>query len=237
MKLSIIVPCYNEEKNIPELLESFSKAIRRTDIELIIVQNGSTDRSAEILDQSLSKYSFLRIVNVPINQGYGYGILAGLKEAKGEYLGWMHGDLQTPSTDAVTALELIEKYGEPKNIYVKGSRHGRALADLVFTFGMAIFESLYLHKFLFDINAQPNIFHRSFLETWKNPPYDFSLDLYAYYQAKIQKLNIVRFPVFFPKRLHGHSHWNTGWLAKWKLIKRTLDFSRSLKQSNLAKNS
>ena len=83
---------------------------------------------------------------------------------------------------------------------------------------------------LHDINAQPNIFHRSFFESWDNPPHDFSLDLYALYMAKKRKISVVRFDVLFPERIHGTSSWNTGFAAKKKFIKRTLDFSSKLKK-------
>ena len=44
MKLSIIVPCYNEEKNIPLILEKFNNVIKNEEIEVILVNNGSTDK-------------------------------------------------------------------------------------------------------------------------------------------------------------------------------------------------
>jgi len=66
------------------------------------------------------------------------------------------------------------------------------------------------------------------LERCKNPPHDFALDLYAYYQAKKTKLKIFRFPVRFGKRAHGVSHWNINWTAKRKFILRTIEFSLKL---------
>lgn len=83
---------------------------------------------------------------------------------------------------------------------------------------------------VWDINAQPNIFHRSFFESLHNTPKDFSLDLYFLYMAKKRGLNVIRFDVLFPERVHGESSWNTGFLSKWKFIKRTIDFSIKLKK-------
>ena len=77
--------------------------------------------------------------------------------------------------------------------------------DNVFTFGMSVFETLYLGVRLWDINAQPNIFHRSFYESWQTPPHDFSLDLFAYYMAKQKRLDLVRFPVRF-RSFPGFDH-------------------------------
>ena len=49
---------------------------------------------------------------------------------------------------------------------------------------MSLFETLLLRTRLWDINAQPTMFHRDFFASWDRPPHDFSLDLYAYYGAK-----------------------------------------------------
>lgn len=231
MKLSIVVPCYNESKNIPLILEKFSSVIKRDDVEVILVNNGSTDNSQEILDMLIPKYSFARVVIVKENQGYGYGITSGLNEAKGEFLGYTHADMQTDPADTLKALEIIEKQPNPYNCYVKGLRKGRPMFDQFFTIGMSIFETLYLGKILWDINAQPNIFHRSFFDIVKNRcPKDFSLDLYLLYMAKKCGLNVIRFDVVFPPRIYGESSWNKGFASKWKFIKRTIDFSVRLKK-------
>ncbi len=232
MKLSVIVPCYNEGENISLILERFKQVIKRDDVEVILVNNGSTDSSAEILKELLPKYPFAKTVLVPVNQGYGYGILQGLKAAAGEYLGWTHADMQTDPADVLKALEIIEQKGK-KTIFVKGNRKGRPLFDRFFTNGMSLFESIYLNTRLSDINAQPNVFHSSFFQSWKNPPHDFSLDLYSMYIAKKSGLEIVRFPVLFPERMHGKSKWNTGLNAKWKFIKRTIAYSRKLKKAGI----
>jgi glycosyltransferase involved in cell wall biosynthesis len=231
IKLSIVVPCYNEAKNIPIILERLSNIIHREDIEVILVDNGSTDETSLVLAEWIPKYSFVKAVKIDINEGYGYGILTGLMVAVGEFVGYTHADLQTDPADLLRALDLIENSDYPMNSYVKGNRKGRPLFDQLFTVGMSIFESIYLGKNLWDINAQPNIFNRKFFNSIvDNCPKDFSLDLYLLYMAQMNGMKILRFEVLFPKRLHGVSSWNTGLLAKWKFIKRTLDFSIKLKK-------
>lgn len=229
MKLSIVVPCYNEEQNIPLILKRFGEIIERDDIEVILVDNGSTDRSALVLAELLPQYPFARTTRVEVNQGYGYGILQGLRECKGEYIGWTHADMQTDPADILKALAIIEE--ESGLVYAKGRRKGRPLFDVFFTVGMSLFESCYLHGKLYDINAQPNVFPKIFFDSWENPPHDFSLDLYALYMARKKKLKVIRFPVLFPKRIYGESKWNTGLKSKWKFIKRTVEFSVNLKKN------
>jgi len=231
IKLSIVVPCYNEAKNIPLILEKFASAIHRDDVEVILVNNGSKDDSEQVLNQLLPKYSFAKTILVPNNQGYGFGILSGLKACQGEFIGWTHADMQTDPADPIKALELILKSKNPNQTYAKGLRKGRSLFDEIFTTGMSIFETLYIGHILWDINAQPNIFPKTFFDTWNNPPHDFSFDLYALYQARKQKLDLIRFEVIFPPRIHGESSWNTGFESKWKFIKRTIEFSTKLKHN------
>lgn len=229
--LSVVVPCYNESGSLPTLLDSYAKTVKRNDVEIIIVNNGSSDNSGDILREAAKKYSFLKIVTIVKNEGYGNGIITGLREATGKYIGWTHGDFQTPPEDTLRALHILETSPHPEKMYVKGRRQKRPLGDVFFTFGMSIFEMLLFQKVLIDINAQPNIFPRSFFSLWENPPKDFSLDLYSLYMAKKNKMKVVRFPVDFNKRIAGVSSWNIDWKSKVKFIKRTLSFSFKLRFS------
>ena len=228
MKFSLVIPCYNEARNIPLLLERCTVSSDRNDFEIILVDNGSTDDSPKVLKALLPQYPACRCVRVEENQGYGFGILSGLREAQGDVIGWSHADLQTDPQDILQAVDFFK--GAPTKTFVKGKRYGRPLMDVVFTVGMSVFETLLLKKKMWDINAQPTLFSKEFFESWTEPPHDFSLDLYAYYQAHIHNLKIYRFPVRFGERAHGASHWNVNWSAKRKFIKRTVQFSLELKE-------
>ena len=228
MKLSLIIPCYNEAANVPLILDRCSTLGHSSNIEVILVDNGSSDNSAEVLEKLLPSYPQCRTVHVPVNQGYGFGILSGLKAAQGDILAWTHADMQTDPEDVLRGLALFQLHGN--RIYVKGRRIKRPIADVFFTIGMSIFETCILQTRLWDINAQPNMFSREFFDSWQNPPHDFSLDLYAYFTARNQGLPVYRFPVEFGKRAHGVSSWNINWSGKWKFIRRTIDFSFELKK-------
>lgn len=230
VKLSVVVPCYNEKDNIPLILQRFDHCIGNRDIEVILVNNGSTDGSERVFDEWLPNYAFASFVHVPVNKGYGYGIVSGLKTAAGDYIGWTHADMQTDPNDVAKAYDIIQASDE--SVYLKGNRKSRPLVDSFFTVGMSIFETLYLKAPLWDINAQPNLFPKSFFETLPTFPDDFSLDLYMLYMAKKRGLRIKRFDVLFTERLHGASKWNdASFKAKWKFIKRTLNFSKQLKKT------
>lgn len=229
MKFSLVIPCYNEAANLPLLLERCKEFSSREGIEVILVDNGSTDDSAVVLDRLLPAYPGCRSVRVEVNQGYGFGILCGLRAARGDILGWTHADMQTDPQDALTGLSYFDN--APERIFVKGRRYGRPVADVAFTVGMSAFETALLLEPLWDINAQPTLFSRRFFDTWASPPHDFALDLYAYYHARVQGLAVHRFPVRFGPRAYGVSHWNVNWAAKKKFIRRTVDFSFELKRT------
>ena len=226
MDVSLIIPCFNEAKNLPILISRCKDLIEKYPVEIILVDNGSTDNSSMLI----AKYPFVKLVKVKKNEGYGNGILEGLNNASGEILAWTHADLQTDPNDLMRGLELVLASTNPQRLFLKGRRYGRSFFDLIFTFGMSVFETLLLQKLMWDINAQPTIFHKSFFQTWQKPPNDFSLDLYVYFMAKKSKLVIKRFPVKFSKRLHGTSDWNSSLLGKYKFIKRTLSYSFNLKR-------
>ena len=231
IELSIVLPVFNEEKNISMVVGEFLKISKKADIEVIFVEDGgSKDGTRRVIIAMSKKYNFIRPLFTK-EPGYGVSLYNGLKVAKGEFIGWTHSDLQTPPADTLRALEIIKTQVNPNNAFVKGKRYGRPLVDkLVNGLGMSLFETLMLKTWMYDINAQPNIFHRSFLKNLVNPPKDFAFDLFVYYSAKINGYKIVRFPVHFGKRIFGESAWNTGWKARIKFIKRTMKFTREMKR-------
>lgn len=229
MRFSLVIPCYNEAANLPLLLNRCQAVCKHPSTEVVLVDNGSTDDSPNVLKTLLPQYPGCRSVRVDVNQGYGFGILSGLRAAQGEILGWTHADLQTDPQDTLRGLTLFDQYGP--DIFVKGRRYGRPLGDVIFTMGMSAFETILLGKPLWDINAQPTMFSKQFFETWHDAPNDFSLDLYAYYRAKIAGIKTYRFPVHFGERANGVSHWNINWAAKRRFIRRTIDFSFELRRA------
>ena len=224
VKYSLVIPCYNESKNIIAILEKVKFSFNPKVIELIIVDNGSTDNTQLILKENLKKYPFATSIKIPINIGYGHGIFEGLKAAKGKIIGWTHADQQTDLLDTLKGFEFFKSDCDIENLFVKGNRKGRNYFESFFTLGMSILSSITLRKLLWDINAQPNIFHKSFLKNIKNPPIDFSFDLYVFYKALKLKKRIKRFPVNFYDRIYGESKWNKSFQSKFKFIIRNMKY-------------
>lgn len=228
---SIVVPCYNEAKNLPALVERFA-AIHDpgADWELVLVNNGSTDDSAEVLERETKGRSFIRVVTVPSpNVGYGHGIVTGLRAARGEWLAWTHADGQTPPKDVLTAFELLLSSADPQRTFVKGRRKNRPVKDTLFTFGMQAAATVILGEPLADINGQPKAFPRALLDLADAPPVDLSLDLYFFYVARRAGFDIRTIDVRFGDREHGESKWAFNWKSKARNIGRTVKFMTALR--------
>lgn len=232
MDLSIVVPCYNEAKNLRRLIDRFGESLAgRGGVEVVFVDNGSTDGSAEVFEGLLSRpgCAFGRVVTVPANRGYGHGIVAGLRAGRGDFLAWTHADLQTDPADVLAGFDRVVSQAGPAKCFLRGRRVGRGWFDRLFTAGMSAFASCVLRTPLRDINAQPKLFHRSFLDAMADPPDDFSLDLYVLYLARRLGLTVLEQPVEFGKRHAGEAKGGGSLRGKWRLTKRTLRFTLALR--------
>lgn len=222
MKYSVIVPCYNEAGNIGPLVHALDKYSCRYDVEMILVENGSKDHTRQILEKTCKRKDKFKIIYIDENKGYGYGLLKGMESAAGDYIGWIHADLQVPPKEIFRFIHFIEKQGTEEKYFLKGIRRGREAWDTLFTAGMTVFETAVFQKYLYDIGAVPVLFHRDLLATFHNPPYGFSIELYTYYQAKKHGLKMKRYPVTLKKRRKGESSWNKGLSSKIKLSRQIM---------------
>jgi len=104
MHLSVIIPAYNEEKRLPKTLEEIGRYLRRQkyDYEVIVVSDGSKDRTAEVVNELKARVANLRLVDEKVNRGKGYCVRKGMLEARGEYR------LFTDA-DNSTSIDQIEK--------------------------------------------------------------------------------------------------------------------------------
>lgn len=192
------------------------------DIEWIIVENGSKDNTRDLLKKACENRENFKLVYVDKNQGYGYGIAQGLKNISGDYVGWLHADMQVSPDSMLEFIKLNELSKETKKFY-KGSRKNRKFIDNFFTFFMSVFSTLLFQTFLSDIGAIPVLFHRDLMNELDNIPYDFSIETYVYYIAKKENYKIIRLPIHMSEREKGVSSWNNGIISKikqsWRIIK------------------
>ena len=229
IKYSIVIPFYNEEKNIYFVIKSLKKILKKIkDIEFILVNNGSTDNSIKVFNTILKKKNKkkFKYYKIKKNIGYGHGIKLGLSKANGNYLAWTHADMQTNPMDIVKAIKII-KNCKVKNLFIKGKRKNRNLKEIMQTAAMGYVSYLFLNVKIKDINAQPKIITKSFYNKYvkKFAPNDLSLDLFVYYFALKEKYKIYEVDVLFKKRKYGEAKGGGGGgsiLAKLRLIFVTL---------------
>jgi glycosyltransferase involved in cell wall biosynthesis len=108
-KLSVVISVYNEEDNIRPLVEKISHALQGYDYEIIYVDDGSTDKTVEIL-RSIG-HPHLRTVVFRKNYGQSLALMAGIDYASGEYIVTMDGDLQNDPEDIPMMLKVAEEGG------------------------------------------------------------------------------------------------------------------------------
>ena len=213
MKYSIIIPCYNEEKNLQELINRLLPIRESFPVEFLLVENGSRDGSRQYFKEHIEgKYSNIETVYVDRNQGYGYGIQQGLRAASGDYLGWLHADMQSRPENLIRFFEEIERHSPEEKLFLKARRTNRSPYELVFTYGQAVFTSILFQRIMTDVAAVPFVFNRSMLEEVpiQSMPNDFSIDIFVYWQAVRLRYTIIRPVVEIQQRKHGTSSWNRG---------------------------
>jgi glycosyltransferase involved in cell wall biosynthesis len=230
--LSIVIPCFNEADNIFPLFEKIEEILQKDNsIEFIIVDNGSNDNTlSNIISTNLYKEKKIKIYKIENNIGYGHGIMSGVNIAQGQFIGWCHADLQTEPMDVLNAFSTNISNLKKEKCIIKGLRKNRNIFDSIFTAGMSLLTSLIFMKKINDINAQPKLFPKSFLEFIKDYPKDFSLDLYVLIIAKSNNYKIINHDVIMKKRIHGEAKGGGSFIGKLKLIKRTLIYIFELKK-------
>jgi len=113
-KLTVVMPAHNEEDSIREVLEGVLAATAGTDTEVIVVNDGSTDSTAAIL-QSITDPR-LRIVTHEVNRGKGAAVRTGLREASGTHVLVFDADHEYDPTDIVKLIEPLKR-GRAEVVY------------------------------------------------------------------------------------------------------------------------
>lgn len=131
--LSIIIPAYNEELRIESTLESVARFIgTRTDIEVIVVDDGSVDRTARVA--SAVSCPNLRVIGTPKNRGKGHAVRTGMLEATGAFRLFTDADGSTPISELAVLEGAMEKMGGSgiafASIAIPGARVEQAQAGI-----------------------------------------------------------------------------------------------------------
>ena len=109
--LSVVVPAYNEEESLPILVERLIHTFKENSIagEIIIVNDGSTDKTGKIADETSQKYDQVRVIHHKSRRGKTAALLTGFRNASGDILAMIDADLQYTPEDLPKFLEQLEK--------------------------------------------------------------------------------------------------------------------------------
>ncbi|HEV2299090.1 MAG TPA: dolichyl-phosphate beta-glucosyltransferase [Candidatus Acidoferrales bacterium] len=109
-ELSIIIPAFNEEERLPQTLEQISQYLRTLPFtsEIIVVNDGSTDNTAQVVSALAKKISSLSLVSNDRNRGKGFSVRHGMLEARGRIALFTDADLSAPIEEAQKLLAVLE---------------------------------------------------------------------------------------------------------------------------------
>ena len=241
MKLSVIIPHYNEKNTIEKIIEKVQNA--PVDKEIIVVDDASTDGAREVLQKGFNgKYSNLKIYYHEKNQGKGAAIRTGLKHAQGEIVIIQDADLEYNPQDYA---QIVRKFRDPDVHVVYGTRFWKVNPYLFIwhwfcnRFLGAHYEIRYLHHFLGiqTLNLLANFlyaakisdeatcykaFRKQVLDKFKLKCTGF--EFCPEFTAKVRKAGyvIAEVPINYHPRSHKEGkklNWRHGFEAIYTLIK------------------
>ena len=233
---SLILPCYNESGALDYLFKEYGPLSEdlKGQLEVIFVNNGSSDNTAEIYQQLIKNYEKFSTNFIyhceKINKGVGGGLKAGARIAKGKFLIFCHADEQYGRKSVELVLEKFKNLSEQEkqNTLIKGVRRGRSFKEFAISRGFDAITSLRSLQNYYDINAQPKFFLNPGEKFWENAPDDYCIDVFVLYSFK--KLGFKTLSVIVPlqNRKSGKSSWSRSWSSVYKLSKRYIGFVDSM---------
>lgn len=209
--ISIIIPVLNEEESLPQFHQEILEVLQnlRREYEIIYVDDGSTDRSLEILKKIGEKNKSVKIFSFRKNQGKADALSLGFEKAKGDYVVTMDADLEDKPSELPKLLKKIDEGWDVVSGWRKNRKHSllRVLSSRISNFMISAFWGLKLH----DYNCGFKVFRKEVVE---------SLHLYGgFYRfislmAYLNGFAVSEVVIDHQNRLYGKSKY--GFLKLWK---------------------
>jgi glycosyltransferase involved in cell wall biosynthesis len=201
--LSIVLPCYNEEENIPHAVEDVFSWMEKEGIngEIICVNDGSTDNTANILNDLSKRFSTLRVVTLEKNRGYGIAVRSGLDAATSKIIGFMDSDRQFHAEDISLLLPYIDTYD-----FVTGRRRKRADSAMRNILGKVLGALTWITFGIWirDVNCGMKVFKK---DLWSKIRPEYSVEKFfnteMFLNLRREKINWIQIPVKHYPRTAG----------------------------------
>lgn len=120
MSTSVVIPAFNESQRITPTIKDIFSYFSNKQIEVVVVDDGSTDTTASVLKELAQKYPCMKTVSYPNNKGKGYALQQGIKVATQDYILTLDADGSTPIDQYETLMKLLVSNHLD---FVIGSRH------------------------------------------------------------------------------------------------------------------
>jgi glycosyltransferase involved in cell wall biosynthesis len=226
--LSMVMPCYNEEAilgfTLPKLVQAFERAGYW--LELVAVDNGSRDRTGEIIRGFAQKYPSVVPHRVEKNEGYGWGVLSGMEVCTADWVGIIPADGQVDAEDVVLLFETA--LTSDGRVLAKARRRFRmdGLTRKVVSTGFNVLIRLLWPRLdSIDVNGTPKILPRSVMLAMKLRSKDWFLDTEIMVKAHRMGIRIMEVNMFGRLRGNGLSHVRPS--TCWHFLKRIIQFRLS----------
>jgi hypothetical protein len=127
--LSLVIPCYNEQENVPTLLTRVEASMNQLgrSFEVILVDDGSTDQTPQMLAEAQTRLPWLRVLRMAKNSGQSAGFEAGFTAARGRYIATIDADLQNDPEEVPRLAKLLDE--TPDADMITGWRKDRQDTD------------------------------------------------------------------------------------------------------------
>ena len=217
MKLSVIVPCYNEGESLNEFYDAVSKRLELEKIthEFIMVDDGSSDNTMDVLRNLSSKDKRVKVISFSRNFGKEAAMYAGLKACSGEYVSIMDADLQhTPDTLIMMYNKLIQNKDYDIVASYKENREDESSIKRTLTSLFYRFNNMISNVKLLPGASDFRVFKSCVRDAIISLPEEerFLKGMFSWVG-----FNTIYVPYTPSKRLHGNSKWSLIKLIKYSL--------------------
>jgi len=207
--LSLVMPCFNEEVvvgyTIPQLLDAFESSGHR--LQLVAVDNGSSDRTGEIIDELADRHSRVTPHRIEVNEGYGNGILQGFPLCTAGWIGMIPADGQVDAEDVVRLFDAVRASdGQVIGKVRRRFRMDGVARKVVSVAYNGFMRLLWPRLGSWDVNGNPKIFPRRILASLGLRSKGWLLDPELMVKAHYLGLRVLELNVFARMRGGGLSH-------------------------------